>query len=412
MYCTRCGKEIPAKSNACPSCGQAQGPKFHPETDLPEESKRYQIISQIGKGGMGEVFKAKDLRLNRIVALKHLNPDIQDDYISIQRFMREAKSIASFNHPNIVQVYDIGKDKQGYYISMEFIAGQTLKEKLIQSGRMSLENALAIVLTIAETLRFVHEKGIVHRDIKPSNIFLTKEENIKIMDFGLVQSKPLKSEEITESAGPMGTPAYMSPEQKKDSHRVDRRTDIYSLGLVFCELLLGKLPRLIQTEQLPAIVHRIINKALEENPARRYNKASELIKELKEVKRSLEFTPEMIETPETTKPKALKRRRSLLIFLIILVTITVGAFVWKFYPEKVSFMRSRLLEAPLKLSGIIYLGSQNKENVAVINKGYLKVGESVNGYKILEISKNDVILIRNGKKYILSFNQAHIKKEE
>jgi len=411
MYCSQCGKEIPIKSEVCPFCNPTAKVQPHPEVNLPEESHRYQIICPIGKGGMGEVFKAKDLRLNRIVALKRLSPDIRDDYMSIRRFTREAKSIASLNHPNIVQVYDIGKDKQGYYISMEFIEGQTLKEKLAQHHTMSLEKALATILTIAETLRFAHERGIIHRDMKPSNIFLTKEENIKIMDFGLAQIKGLKSERDTESTVVMGTPAYMSPEQKNNPHRVDERSDIYSLGLVFCELLLGKLPRIIQTEQLPSIVRRIVNKALEEKPAHRYNNASELIIELKELRRSLEFKPEMFEPPGTTEKQTLKSKRIVAISLIILIIIIAGVFVAKFYPERVFFLRARLLSPSLDLNGIIYLDREHEDNAALINKEYVKTGESINGYKVLEISRNDVILTREGKKYILSFQQSHMTEE-
>jgi len=379
-------------------------PEFRAAPELAKEFERYQIICKIGEGGMGEVYKVKDLRLSRIVALKRLGPDIQNDYVSIQRFMREAKSIANLNHPNIVQVYDIGKDEKGYYISMEFIEGKSLKEKMVQNAEMDLENALDIILNVAEALKFSHAKGIIHRDIKPANIFLTKDGGVKIVDFGLAQTKDPKNEEITEATVSMGTPAYISPEQKRNAHNVDERTDIYSLGLVFSELLLGKLPRIIQIEQLPSVVRRIIKKALEENLNRRYDDIPEMIKDLKELKQGLEFTPEMIKT------KTPEHKRPLVIFSITLIVIVMGGFIWKFYPEKVFFARGDISELALKLNGIIYSAGQNKERVAIINQRDFKTGEKIGAYKVLKIMKNSVILVRGAKIYTLSLKKPYTKK--
>jgi serine/threonine protein kinase len=400
MYCSQCGKEIPPDSTVCPSCQQAAQPESVPETKLPKESERYKIISRIGKVGMGQVDKAKDIRLNRIVALKRLNPDIQSDYASIQRFLREAKSIANLNHPNIVQVYDINQDKQGYYISMEFIEGKTLAQRLARKGRIPLKKAIDLILIIAGALKFAHEKGIIHRDIKPSNIFITKDENIKIMDFGLVRTQGLKSEEITRHKTPMGTPAYMSPEQKKDTHNVDERTDIYSLGLVLCEMLLGKLPRLIKIEALPPVIQRIINRSLEENVTRRYNNISLLIAELEEIKQSIEFTPEMI---KRTNEKPLIPR----IILLILLLITTAFFTWRQHSDKISLFFQKtisILPGQMELNGIIYQRDTDKASVAIINQQHLKVDEMINGYRVFKIEKDSVTLTKGGKKFILHFN--------
>lgn len=406
MYCTQCGKEIPEQTAACPFCHHSVEPILRATPELAKESERYHIINKIGQGGMGEVFKANDLRLNRIVALKRLKPTIQNDYLSIQRFMREAKSVARLNSPDIAQVYDMGQDKQGYYISMEFIEGETLKQRLIQNGKMDLKRALFIILDVAQALSFAHKKGIIHRDIKPSNIFITKSENIKLVDFGLVQVKELEKEEITDSAASMGTPAYMSPEQKKDAHAVDSRTDIYSLGLVFCELLVGKLPRVIQLEELPALVRSIVDKALKDNPRHRYNNMPEMIADLKQLKHTLEFTPEMIEI------KTAQDKKPLVVSLIILALIIGGFFVYRFYPERLFFLRGDISTTPLKLNGIIYWPEQDKDSIAIINQRYLNVGTEVHGYKVLKITKNNAVLIRKGKIYVLPFSESKQKDKE
>ena len=202
----------------------------------------YQIIEQIGQGGMGIVYKAEDLKLNRIVALKFLPQFLNLDE-NRKRFFEEAKSAAALNHPNICAVHDIIEWEEECFIVMEYVEGKTLREYI---GKLLEKQIIEIVLQIAIGLSMAHEKGIIHRDIKPENIILNNEEHIKIMDFGLAKRKGITK--LTQSSSSiLGTLPYNSPENIK-GFESDARTDIWSLGVLLYELLTGHfLLKLIMT---------------------------------------------------------------------------------------------------------------------------------------------------------------------
>src|SRR5512139_771047 len=206
---------------------------------------RYELDGVIGRGGMAEVYRARDLRLDRIVAVKTLRSDLARDPTFQARFSREAQSAASLNHPSVIAVYDTGEDMLGDmsipYIVMEYAEGQTLRDLLRENRRLRPERAMEIVDGILRALDYSHRGGIVHRDIKPANVMLTRNHEVKVMDFGIARAMSDSAATMTQTAQVIGTAQYLSPEQAR-GERVDARSDIYSTGCVLYELLTGRPP--------------------------------------------------------------------------------------------------------------------------------------------------------------------------
>jgi len=266
----------------------------------------YKILEKLGEGGMGVVYKAQDTTLNRDVAIKFLPRQIASQSEERERFKVEAQAAAALNHPNIATIYSIEEKDSEVFIVMEFIDGMELKEK-ITSGPIKQNEALEIITRIADGLKTAHNKGIVHRDIKSSNIMVTKDAQVKIMDFGLAKVKG--SGLVTRVSTTMGTAAYMSPEQVS-GEKVDHRTDIWSLGVIFYELLTGELPFKADYDaawtyvimnknplkpseldrKIPPQLDSIIIKILEKDCDKRYSNIEEFLKELKEVQTGISGT--------------------------------------------------------------------------------------------------------------------------
>jgi serine/threonine protein kinase/HEAT repeat protein len=250
---------------------------------------QFEILGMLGRGGMGVVYKAKQVQLDRLVALKILPPQDARSPGFVERFRREARSLAKLNHPNIVNVHDFGESNGLYYFVMEFVDGANLRQ-MILARRLTPAAALGVVPKICDALQFAHDEGIVHRDIKPENILIDKKGRVKIADFGL--AKLLGRAEIdprlTMSGAIMGTPRYMAPEQLENPERVDHRADIYSLGVVFYEMLTGELPigRFAlpsQKVQIDVRLDEIVLHTLERDVERRYQRASEIRDDVEEV---------------------------------------------------------------------------------------------------------------------------------
>ena len=255
--------------------------------DLAPHFPQLEIIECLGRGGMGVVYKARQKSLNRLVALKLLAPERVGDPKFAERFSREAHALAALNHPNIVTVYDFGQAGGFYFLLMEFVDGVNLRQ-LLRKRKFTPEEALAIVPPLCDALQFAHEGGIVHRDIKPENILLDKAGRVKIADFGIAKMLGPNNGDPGQTASParatqstIGTPGYSAPEQKTSPQRVDSRADIYSLGVVFYEMLTGELPgKPIEPPsrkiQIDVRLDQVVLRALEEQPELRYQKASQV----------------------------------------------------------------------------------------------------------------------------------------
>jgi serine/threonine protein kinase len=251
--------------------------------ELAGQFPQLEILELLGQGGMGAVYKARQKQLDRLVALKILPPQVAQTEAFAERFTREARSLARLNHPHIVMVHDFGHTETGlYYFIMEFIDGTDLRH-VIQAGELSAAESLAIVPQICEALQFAHEEGIVHRDVKPENILLDKKGRVKIADFGLAKllDRPANLYTLTGAGQRMGTPHYMAPEQIEHPGQVDHRADIFSLGVVFYEMLTGELPlgRFAppsQKVQVDVRLDKVVLHSLEKEPERRYQHTSEL----------------------------------------------------------------------------------------------------------------------------------------
>src|SRR5215216_4674939 len=207
----------------------------------------YRILKEIGKGGMGVVYKAEDTKLHRTVAIKALNADLLGDEKARTRFMREARAASAIDHPNICMVYEVNEAEGVLFFVMQYIEGRTLK-KLVSGRPLPLDQALEFSLELTDALAEAHRRSVIHRDIKSSNIMLNERNQVKILDFGL--AKLIKQEEhqgvygqaeLTQLGSPFGTASYMSPEQARGD-RADARSDIFSLGVVIYEMLTGRLP--------------------------------------------------------------------------------------------------------------------------------------------------------------------------
>jgi serine/threonine protein kinase len=327
--CQRCGMPLPpdAPEGLCPRCLVAlnlatqtavageTGPggtavnKPPPAPPLPpsEIAKLFpqlEILECLGRGGMGAVYKARQPRLDRLVALKILSPEKQDDPKFAERFEHEARALARLNHPNIVTIYDFGQTQGNCYLLMEFVDGLTLRQ-LFHTRRLSPAEALGIVPKICEALQYAHNEGIVHRDIKPENILLDKKGQVKIADFGIARILDTNGRDALprvpadQQVGPtssaerksnltqnqvIGTPHYMAPEQIEKPATVDHRADIYSLGVVFYEMLTGELPlgkfqppsSCSRGMQIDVRLDEVVLRSLEKQPERRYQQASQV----------------------------------------------------------------------------------------------------------------------------------------
>ncbi|MFV1963893.1 MAG: serine/threonine-protein kinase [Pirellulaceae bacterium] len=267
--------------------------------ELADRFPQFEILDLLGHGGMGAVYKARQKSLDRFVALKIIKPDAADDPGFAERFSREAKALAKLNHPNIVGIHDFGEVEVGwpskadqddpgkpsciYYFVMEYVDGTNLRQ-LIESKDLPPEQAIQIIPQVCEALQFAHDEGIVHRDIKPENILVDSKGRVKIADFGLAKllgKTSVEEHTLTGTHQIMGTPRYMAPEQMEGSRSVDHRADIYSLGVVFYEMLTGELPMgsfepPSRKVQVDVRLDEVVLRSLAKEPERRYQHASDV----------------------------------------------------------------------------------------------------------------------------------------
>lgn len=314
--CKQCGQPMASEApeGLCARCllsaalkepSAAATPSAIPNAPAPAELASYfpqfEILELLGRGGMGAVYKAKQRQLDRLVALKILPPSAENDPQFAERFQREARALARLNHPHIVTVHDFGQSEGLYYLVMEYVDGANLRG-LMRSGGLTAEQALAIVPRICDALQYAHDEGVVHRDIKPENVLIDKKGRVKIADFGLAKLLGREAADmsmITQTGMHLGTPRYMAPEQVEHPEQVDHRADIYSLGVVFYEMLTGELP-MGRFDPPSAKVHvdvrldEVVLRSLEKNVERRYQHASEVKTDVEDIAGVIEKLPPLV----------------------------------------------------------------------------------------------------------------------
>src|SRR5437870_5825162 len=256
---------------------------------------RYEIKQQVARGGMAEVFLARDLLLDRPVALKVLFPEFAADRSFVERVRREARAAANLNHPNIVSVYDWGEEDGTYFIVMEYVKGRSLRQLIRTEGPLHPQRVAEIGAEIASALAFAHQNGVIHRDVKPGNVVISPSGQVKVTDFGIARAAGNAQEALTQTGAVMGTATYFSPEQAQ-GRPIDPRSDVYALGIVLYEMLVGRppfynenpvtvayqhvqetpVPPSQRNPDVPPPLEAIVLKALAKNPANRYASAQDL----------------------------------------------------------------------------------------------------------------------------------------
>ena len=259
-------------------------------------SERYEVLSKLGAGGMADVYKGRDLMLNRYVAIKVLKKEYREDESFVKKFRSEAQAAAGLMHPNIVNVYDVGEDRGLYYMVMELVEGITLKEYIQKKGRLSAREVVSIAIQMCTGIEAAHDHNIIHRDIKPQNIIISKEGKVKVTDFGIARA----ATSHTVSSNAMGSVHYVSPEQARGGF-CDAKSDIYSAGITMYEMITGQVPfdgestvsiamkhlqEIIKppstiVPDIPKALEDIILKCTQKSPERRYPNAGALIRDLK-----------------------------------------------------------------------------------------------------------------------------------
>ncbi len=324
-----------------------------------------EIEGLVGRGGMGAVYKARQPRLNRFVALKILPEKLASQPAFAARFAREGQLLARLAHPNIVAVHDFGQASGFFYLIMEYVDGVNLRQAL-QAGRFTPAQALAIVPKICDALQYAHDEGVLHRDIKPENILLDQKGRVKLADFGIAklasggpdddEGSPANAASVppeaslTGSADRLGTPRYMAPEQRERGAEVDHRADIYSLGVVFYELLTGELPATVlvppsQRSSIDPRVDDVVRRALATPATDRFQSAADFKTELDEITRNV--PPVSPAPPHLPRPRVSRRKVAVVsaaITLVIAVLVAAGVFVHSSGIARRELMRARLAE--------------------------------------------------------------------
>ncbi len=369
MKCPKCHSDNPDTSRFCAECGTQIIPSEEvpvsptktieaPREELSTGSTfagRYQIIEELGKGGMGKVYKVHDTEIKEKVALKLIKPEISADKRTIERFQNELKFARKISHRNVCRMYDLNKEEGSYYITMEYVSGEDLKSFIRRVGQLPSGKAISIAKQVCEGLSEAHKLGVLHRDLKPSNIMIDKNGNARIMDFGIARS--LKAKGITGAGVMIGTPEYISPEQV-EGKEVDQRSDIYSLGIILYEMVTGRVPFEGDTALTIAVKHkteepkdprefntqlsenlsRVILKCLEKDKDKRYQSVEEIRSELTNIEKGMPTAERMIpeRKPLTSREITVKfsLKKLLIPALVALALVIVGVAIWQIIPKK------------------------------------------------------------------------------
>jgi len=360
-FCGRCGAPLPAAAEPGRSSTQFLAPPPVREL-LPGETfaGRYQVVEDLGKGGMGRVYKVYDTEVKEKLALKLLNPEIAGDERTIERFRGELRLARTISHRNVCRMHDLGREGSTYFITMEYVSGEDLKSLIHRIGALPVGKAISLVRQICDGLEEAHRAGVVHRDLKPQNVMIDRDGNARIMDFGIARS--VKGKGITGANVLIGTPEYMSPEQV-DGKEAGPRSDLYSLGIVLFEMLTGRLPfegesvlsvavkqkseappdpRTLNP-QVPEGLARIVLQCLEKSPEKRPSGAAELSAGLAGVASALPTTATPLPLRKSTTSRSITVRlpsRKVWIPAALGLTALVALSLWLFLPRAASAKRT------------------------------------------------------------------------
>jgi serine/threonine protein kinase/Tfp pilus assembly protein PilF len=377
MKCPECHFNNPSDSKFCKECGTqliasdkiSASPTKTLETPTEELTRgttfagRYEIIEELGKGGMGKVYRAEDEKIKEEVALKLIKPEIASDKKTIERFSNELKMARKIAHRNVCKMYDLGEEKGTHYITMEYVPGEDLKRLVRKVGQFSAGKTISIAKQVCEGLAEAHRLGVVHRDLKPQNIMVDEEGNARIMDFGIARS--VKGKGITGAGVMIGTPEYMSPEQA-EVKEVDQRSDIYSLGVILYEMVTGRVPFEGETPlgiamkhksempkdprefntQIPEDLSRVILRCLEKDKEKRYQSAEGVLSELIKIEKGIPTTERII-----PKRKPITSREITVTFglkklfipaLVAIVVLIIALAIWKLIPQREAVLAPKI----------------------------------------------------------------------
>jgi serine/threonine protein kinase/predicted Zn-dependent protease len=353
LYCGKCATPLPVEEISAPT--ETLEAAKEELTTGSTFARRYQIIEELGKGGMGKVYKAQDTEIKDKVALKLLKPEIAADKKTIERFQNELRFARKISHRNVCRMYDLNKEEGTYYITMEYVPGEDLKNSIIRMGPLSAGKAIFIAKQVCEGLAEAHELGVVHRDLKPQNIMIDRKGNARIMDFGIARS--ITGKGITGAGVMIGTPEYMSPEQV-EGKEVDQRSDIYSLGVILYEMVTGRVPfegdtplsiavkhktetpkepRELNT-QIPEELSRVILRCMEKDKEKRYQSAGEVSSELTNIEKGIPTTEREIpkRKPITSKEITVTfgLKKLFIPALVVVALVIVAVVIWQLLPRK------------------------------------------------------------------------------